>query len=121
MALLQIDLCNTYGRAYRSSMLIAAAQHAPAVATLMASQWQGANIAWMRVSGKWTAIPTVREGWQGSAAMPVTFALALEVCMRVVTGPLAGPADTPADGSAQASHVVRIGYAGRLATARHGA
>ena len=88
-------------------MLTAAAQHAPPVATLMASQWQGANIAWMRTSGVWTAIPTARGGWQGSAAMPVTFALALEVCLHAVVG---SPA-TPLDDAAGQHAVARVGYA----------
>ena len=114
MALLQIDLRNAYGRAHRSSMLRAASQHAPAVATLMASQWHGANIAWAQANGHWTPIPTYRGGWQGSAAMPVAFALALEVCLRAVTGSPArmqAQAPTSTSDAPAVTNVARIGYA----------
>ena len=90
-ALVQVDLRNAYGRALRSGML----GSTTCTHQLSRTSWRQHRLgAHRRHLSVHTHCPW---GWQGSAAMPITFAVALEHNLRRLTGQLGaqGRSDCP--------------------------
>ena len=74
---LQIDLENAYGRAFRSTCMEAARTACPQRAAICATAlWEDTRF-WQRCDDGWTVDSTTRGGWQESRAMQVMFVLGL--------------------------------------------
>ena len=78
-ALVGLDYENAYGRAFRSACMRGARRRMPALAPMIAGQWQTLGTpAWQRSEGRWRCTGAVCGGWQGSRLMQVCFAFGLE-------------------------------------------
>ena len=65
--LVELDLTNAYGNAYRSSMMRATRLLCPPLAAGLAAAWApGGSTAWIRTECGWEAHAVQRGTWQGS-------------------------------------------------------
>ena len=118
-ALLQVDLRNAYGLAYRSHMLRATAKRLPALAPQLAAQWSGGadggghTYAWMKVGDAWSRAPVHRGSWQGAPDSNPVFCASQEDCYEEAGLPTAlGPAPGSDEGGGQEEEVAADGEEG---------
>ena len=118
-ALVGLDYENAYGRAFRSACMRGARRRMPALAPMIAGQWQTLGTpAWQRSEGHWRCTEAVCGGWQGSRLMQVCFASGLEEGLDdvVMLSRVGGAAAVARVGHQDDTYIVGSSSSLRLAT-----